>query len=85
MILTLNTKSKTKFYETYSSLKLEATRLFLINSNDISKLQFHDENLYFEEYLLLKNISTYQISITPNITTINICIDDDTICQEWKI
>jgi len=41
--------------------------------------------LYFDENLLLDNISTFKISTDNSLSTIDICIYEDMICQVWKI
>lgn len=64
---------------------LETTRLFLSKNNDFTKLLFKDEKLYFDNNLLLENISKYEILQINNIKSINICIENNEICQIWKI
>jgi hypothetical protein len=85
---TLYKKNSTTHLQTYSMIKLETTRLFLIKNNDFNKITLKDDKLYFEDALLLDNISSYSTQITNNIKTVDICIDTkikDKICQQWKI
>ena len=77
-------KNSTKVYQTFTNLKLETTRLFLIK-NGLGNIQHHDNSLYFGTDLLLDNISSYQVLTNGEVTTIDICIDKNRICQEWKI
>ena len=77
-------KNSTKVYQTFTNLKLETTRLFLIK-NGLGNIKYSDDSLYFGADLLLDNISSYQISKSANIATIDICIDENRICQQWKI
>ena len=85
MIFSLYEKNNTKTFQTHNNIKLESTRLFLIKNNNLSLLKLEDENLYFDENLLLDNISTFKISTDNSLSTIDICIYEDMICQVWKI
>lgn len=85
MIFTLYEKNNTKTFQTYNNIKLESTRLFLIKNNEFSKLKIEDESLYYDENLLLDNVSTFKIDTDGSLNTINICIYQNKICQVWKI
>ena len=70
------------------NILLETTRLFLIQNNDFTKINYREENLFLETYLLLENVSKFEISsfdISIEIVTIDICIEKNTFCQTWKI
>ena len=67
------------------NLILETTRLYISKKSDLSKLIQLESNLHYDGNLLLENISLYKFSKINDITTINICIYDNEICQEWKI
>ena len=77
-------KNSTKTYQTFTNLKLETTRLFLVK-HGISNISYSENSLYFGTDLLLDNISSYQSSVSGAIATVDICIDDNSICQQWKI
>ncbi len=77
-------KNSTKVYQTFTNLKLETTRLFLIK-NGLENIQYQDNSLYFGTNILLDNISSYQVLTNGTLTTIDICIDKNSICQQWKI
>ena len=85
MVYSLVQKNSTDTFIVQNNLILETTRLFLSKRNDFSKLTKSDANLYYESNLLLENISSYKISKSHDITTINICIYENEICQVWKI
>ncbi|MEA2019595.1 MAG: hypothetical protein U9N59_14235 [Campylobacterota bacterium] len=85
MIFSLYEKNNTKTFQTHNNIKLESTRLFLIKNNEFSKLKIEDESLYYDENLLLDNISTFKIETEDSLNTIDICIYEDKICQVWKI
>jgi hypothetical protein len=68
-----------------NSLKLESTRLFLGKNTDFSLLNLSGGNLYFNGNLLLDQISRYQLNVVGDIATFDICIQDNKICQIWKI
>lgn len=77
-------KNATKVYQTFANLKLETTRLFLVK-NGLGNIEYKDDSLYFGSDLLLDNITSYQSSVSGVIATIDICIDENSICQQWKI
>jgi len=77
-------KNSVRVYQTFTNLKLETTRLFLVR-NGFTNVQYNDDSLYFGADLLLDNISLYQYSKSGAIATVDICIDENTICQQWKI
>jgi len=73
-----------KIYQTFTNLKLEATRLFLVK-NGVSNISYENDSLYFKGNLLLDKVSSYKIVNSGVIATIDICIDDNRVCQQWKI
>jgi hypothetical protein len=77
-------KNSTKVYETFTNLKLETTRLFLVK-HGLSDIKYRADSLYFGTDLLLDNISSYESSLSGTIATIAICIDENSVCQQWKI
>jgi len=85
MVYTLVQKNSTDTFIVQNNLILETTRLFLTKKSDFTKLVKSESNLYYESNLLLEYVSQYEVSKVNNITTINICIYDDKICQVWKI
>jgi Tfp pilus assembly protein PilV len=66
-------------------LVLESTQLFIRNNQNTHKLLFQNNALYYEGELLLDNVSKYEITKVGTIATIDICIDQDKVCQQWKI
>jgi len=85
MVYSLVHKNSTDTFTIQNNLILETTRLFLTKNKDLTKLIEIDTNLYYGSNLLLENISKYKISKVASITTINICIYNNTVCQIWKI
>ncbi len=85
ILLSLYEKKNTTTSQTLNKIKLETTRLFLVKNNDFTNIRFDNSILYFNNNILLDNISLYNLTILDKITTINICINDNTICQNWKI
>ncbi len=85
MVLTLVKENHLNTFYVEKTIILETTRLFLIKNNDFTKIQFKDEKLYFNNNLLLENISKFKTSQINNIKSISICIENDEICQIWKI
>jgi len=66
-------------------LKLESTKMFLTHNNDLSKLQYTNGSLFYSGDLLLDKVSSFQRIDTIVFSAIDICIQDDRICQHWKI
>ncbi len=85
MLLALYDKNYQTTFQSQNSIKLEATRLFLVKNNDMSKLVFNSSSLYFKNDLLLDEVSSFSINTVVNLTNIDICIEQDKICQTWKI
>lgn len=85
MVYSLVQKNSTDTFIVQNNLILETTRLFLSKKSDLLKLTKSNTNLYYDGNLLLENISLYEESKVNEITTLNICIYDNKICQVWKI
>ena len=66
-------------------IDLLATKSFLQKRENIGdKLKYENEILYFENNVLLKEVSKFKISTTSTYTQIDIEIDNK-ISQTWKI
>ena len=85
MVYSLVEKNYNDTFIVQNNLILETTRLFLSKNSDLSKIKQTDSNLYFDDNLLLENVSAFEISKIDDITTINICIFENKICQKWKM
>jgi type II secretory pathway component PulJ len=85
LVYSLVHKNSTDTFTVQNNLILETTRLFLTKDKDFAQLRKIDSNLFYANNILLENISNYKISKTAHITTIDICIYDNSICQVWKI
>ena len=87
MMYTLVKTNTSDLFITENNLILETTRLFLIKQNTLISLELRDTKLYFQNHLLLKNVSKYKYTLNKifGIVTINICVHDNKICQIWKI
>lgn len=82
--INLYKQKNAKVSQTFTNLKLEATRLFIVK-NGVSNISYEDNSVYFKDNLLLDKVSSYKIVNSGVIVTIDICIDDNTVCQQWKI
>lgn len=78
-----NNKISTKI--TYENLLLETTRLYLSKNNNILLIEYKNNILYYDKNILLKNVSLFNISSVNNIANIDICISNNSNCQNWKI
>lgn len=88
LILSLHKKNHLKSFNTQNLIKLETTRMFLEKNKQLENLKYQDESLYYNDYLLLNEVSKYEKTISGlniDVEMINICIYDDKICQEWAI
>lgn len=85
LIYTLIGQNKEKHFVLENNLKLETTRLFLSKQYDLTKVNYQNNKLYFDNNLLLDNISEYEVIDNGVITTIHICLFNNQICQRWKI
>jgi len=85
MVYSLVKRNSTDTFVVEKNLILETTRLFLSKNHHFSKISFINKRLYFENNLLLENVSKYEVSTIEKISTINICIYNNSICQVWKI
>jgi hypothetical protein len=81
----LQEKSKRVNYQSVALLKLEATKQFLNNNKNFQLLNYSDEKLFYNGDLLLDGISKYTLSLGIKVATIDICIDQNKVCQKWKI
>ncbi|MEA3315752.1 MAG: hypothetical protein U9Q30_07860 [Campylobacterota bacterium] len=78
-----NHKISTK--TTYENLLLETTRLYLSKNNNLILIEYKNTVLYYDNNILLKNVSLFNISSLNNILDIDICISNNSNCQNWKI
>ncbi|MEA2049475.1 MAG: hypothetical protein U9O56_01890 [Campylobacterota bacterium] len=86
ILVSLESKSKASLSYTYKNILLETSRLFLLKNNIKNKIKFENGTLYYDNNILLDNISKFNFSSSGDISTIEICLDTkDTTCQVWKI
>ena len=89
LIYTLNStislqKQNQKSYQNLLSIiKLESTKLFL-SKHSFENISYSNHTLYYDDNILLSNISSYTQTKTDDIYNINICLDN-TACQQWYI
>ena len=68
-----------------SRIELNFTKIFLEkNKKELSKLNFNNNILYFDNEILLKNVSGFNIYFNNEIATINITLENS-FKQVWKI
>jgi competence protein ComGC len=81
MMNILNTKNNNTYKTTVTKIDIEATRLFLENKTStdkkLDKLLYKKKKLYYDNGLLLNNISSFSKTLHPNNTEINFCITID--------
>ena len=76
--------NRTLFNEEKAKLELFNTKLFLEKNKNLEKLKFEDNSLFYDESLLLKNISTYTFNQNQKYYEIKICIKK-IVCQEMVV
>ncbi len=85
IVLNITNKNHTLSNDLENILKLEATRLF-IQKHPLSSINLINGNLIYNgENLLLNNVSKYNISKNGDQTSIYICLEEDSLCQNWII
>lgn len=98
MLLSIVTVSAMLIYKEFFKLNrnefnIEINKIELLNTkyflqkklnflNDTTKLTFSNSNLYFDNHLLLNNVSSYNVKSTSSSFTMNICLKDK-ICKEF--
>lgn len=80
----LQKKSHSVFVNTTVLLQLEATKQFLSNNKNLNRLVFNEQKLFYNGDLLLEKVTSFQLSKSENINSIEICIYDN-VCSQWKI
>ena len=85
MLFSLIKENKNSTFVVQNNLILETTRLFFTKHTDVNKYQLIGTDIYFENNLLLENISKFEFTELNNIRTIDICLYENTICEKWKI
>ena len=80
----LYTQNQNSLNTQTNKLDLLSTKIFLQkHKNEIEKLKYENQNLYFDNFLLLENVKEFNINNVNN--TINIYISiNNSIKQEWK-
>ena len=85
MIFSLVKKNSIDTFIVENNLVLETTRLFLSKQEDLTLVTFSENTLFFDNHLLLNNVSRYSSTEIASIRKIDICIHENTICQIWKM
>ena len=83
--------AKNLFFENKTNEQLEIQKIDLLSTKiffekhlkEIEKFTYSNQNLYFENSLLLENIKEYTINKSSNHITIFINLDDK-IVQTWE-
>jgi type II secretory pathway component PulJ len=77
-------KNEELFQNEKTKLELLNFKLFLEKNLGFEKLTYKNENIYYDNSLLLKDVNKYKISTTDTFANINICLQNR-ICQELVI
>lgn len=83
--------TKELFFSNKTIQKTELEKINLINTkiflqkhkNELEKVEFQDEKLYFDKSLLLENVKEFELKRVDSFITILINYND-IIKQEWK-
>jgi len=65
-----------------TNLQLESTRLYIIKQNNLNNITFKNNKLFYDDNLLLKDVTKFAINKTIKYNSVVICIKN--ICQNWK-
>jgi hypothetical protein len=90
LITDIYKKNKTNFDINITKLEFETTKLFLTKTlktfHNLNKISYKQNNLYFENNLLQKRVTSFVINKQNNLYKIDICIKiSKNICQKWII
>lgn len=85
LIFKLQEKNISSSYESLALLKLESTKQFLSNNQNLNLLYFNKNELYYDGALVLNKVSSYSKSTIQEVTIIDICIDKNRVCTTWKL
>ncbi len=81
-----HTLSKEEFYKEIWKLELRNTQYFLEKNiqtiSDISKIEYINQELFYNNHRLLQNVSTYSFYKSKNQNIIKICIANN-LCEEF--
>jgi len=77
--------NKSTIQTTFQNLLFETTRLYLSKNNDFALIDYKNNSLYYDNNLLLNDISLFNISHINKIINIELCISNNSNCQNWKI
>lgn len=70
--------------EELKKINLLATKIFLQkNKENLVKIEFIDNSLYFDSALLLDNVDSFEIAINENYALVKIKYSD-LLVQEWR-
>ena len=83
--------TKELFFENRVNQQLEIQKIDLLSTkiffekykNEIEKFKYSNQNLYFDNFLLLENIKEFSLNKSANKITIFINLDDK-IVQTWE-
>lgn len=78
------TLNQNEFEKEKIKLEFLTAKLILEKRKSFEKLSLKDKNLYYENSLLLKDITKYNFYENSNYAQLNICIKDN-LCQEMVI
>ncbi len=90
ILFEVNKKNKTDFTTNLTKIELESTKLFLTKTlqsdADLNQINYKQNQLFFDKYLLQDKVTAFTIKQNNNIYTIDICINlYNNICQTWII
>ena len=77
-------KNEQLFLDELTKLELLNFKLFLEKNLNFEKLSFKNQNIYYDEALLLKEVNSYKLTNSNEYVSINICLKNR-VCQELVI
>lgn len=87
IMLMINKKNNTTYNQTITKIDIESTRLYLqkqfIKYRDLKSLRYDNQNLFYNNALLLKNISSFEKIKYKQHIQIDFCIkNSENICTK---
>ncbi|MEA3384439.1 MAG: hypothetical protein U9Q20_07200 [Campylobacterota bacterium] len=86
ILFSLQLKSDKTLNYSFNTLTLETTRLYLQKNNKKDEIEYQNGILTYGGYILLDDITSYQLTSNADISTLLICVDQTyPTCQKWNL
>lgn len=77
-------KNEQLFQDEKTKLELLNLKLFLEKNSNFDKLSYSNQNIYYDNALLLKNVNKYTLNTHEKYISLYVCLENR-LCQELVI